>query len=325
MLTNTVPSHAPAPTRLGRLWDYVSEMFPLHIRVPLNLLNFSFIYVGLQALQGDQPIRFSWISVIGAATVQMLWFFVRVYDELKDAESDIALARAGDPRFLNRPIVTGKVRLDDIAALRWWMTGLVFAINVPFGFPALLLGLLIAMGYLTLTFKWLFWPGIRHHVILVFITHIPNALVIEIYTAATFVAEFGMPDRGSAAVLLLALWATVAAYEFAYKIRAVQDETLLTTYSKRLGWRNATLLCMTFLSTAVACALMTLRDAGLPAWSALAIGLTGAWAMWGCIAFLRSPTRERAVLTRYVGTYWYVSCLVLLVTACAQRGIALAF
>lgn len=324
MSTHTIQSCVVAPSRLGRLRDYVNGMFPLHIRVPLNLLNFAFIYVGLQALQHQQPIRFSWISVIGAVTVQLLWFFIRVYDELKDADSDIALARAGDARFQNRPIVTGQVKLEDIAALRWWMTALVFAINVPFGFPALLLGILVAMGYLTLTYKWLFWPELRNHVMLVFVTHLPNALVIEVYTAAVFVAEFGMPDTGLAATLLLALWATVAAFEFAYKIRAPQDETVLTTYSKRLGWRTATWLCMAFLATAIGCTLATFQAAHLPHWGAITIGAAGGWAMWGCIAFLRNPTTQRAMLTRYVGIYWYLSCIVLVACACMQRGVVTA-
>jgi 4-hydroxybenzoate polyprenyltransferase len=325
MSTQSINPSLPAKTRLGRLSVYVAEMFPLSIRVPLNLLNFGFIYVGLQALQGAQPIRFSWISVIGALTVQLLWFFIRVFDELKDAESDIALARAGDPRFVNRPIVTGKVTLEDISALRWWMVAVVFAINVPFGFPALAVGIAIAMGYLTLTYKWLFYPPIRNHVLLVFVTHAPNALVIEIYAAAVFVAEFGMPDSIAAATLLVALWATVSAYEFAYKIRAPQQETALATYSKRLGYPTATVVCMAFLGISIACTLATAYSAGLPWWSTSAIGLIGAWAMWGCLAFLRSPTSERAILTRYVGIYWYASCALLIAAACVQRHVMPAF
>ncbi len=324
MTIQSLNSSLPAETRLGRLWDYVREMFPPRVRVPLNLLNFAFIYVGLQALAGTQPIRFSWISAIGAVTVQLLWFFIRVFDELKDAESDIALAKAGDARFQNRPIVTGKVTLDDISALRWWMVAAVLALNIPFGFPALAVGIAVALGYLALTYKWLFWPPIRDHVLLVFVTHAPNALVIEIYTAAVFVAGFGMPDPLRAALLLLALWATVAAFEFAYKIRAPADETALTTYSKRLGWKTATLLCMSFLAVAIACTLATIGFAGLPWWSALATGLAGAWAMGGCIAFLRKPVSARAVLTRYIGIYWYASCGAVVVAALVQRHAAFA-
>lgn len=325
MSTESINTSVAARTRLGRLATYVTEMFPLNIRVPLNLLNFGFIYVGLQALQGTQPIRFSWISVIGALTVQLLWFFIRVFDELKDAESDIALARAGDPRFVDRPIVTGKVTLEDISALRWWMVVAVFAINVPFGFPALAVGIAIAMGYLTLTYKWLFYPPIRNHVLLVFVTHAPNALVIEIYTGAVFVAEFGMPDPMLAGTLLLALWATVSAYEFAYKIRAPQQETALTTYSKRLGYPTATVVCMVFLAISIACTLATAYFARLPWWSTSSIGLIGAWAIWGCIAFFRHPTIERAILTRYVGIYWYASCTLAVAGACVERRVVLAF
>lgn len=313
---------ASRDTRSRRLWHYVSEMFPLHVRVSINLVNFGFIYLTLQALQGMEPIQLSWISLIGAITVQLLWFFIRVYDELKDSESDLEFAKAGDARFQNRPLVTGKVKLEDIAALRWWMTAAIFALNAPFAFPGLLIGLLIAMGYLTLTYKWFFWPNLRNHVILVFITHIPNVLVIEIYTAAVFAAEYGLPDLGKASILLLALWATTAAYEFAYKIRSPKDETILPTYSKVLGWRQATWIAILFLITATGCTIATIIQAALPMWALAIAGGMGAWAIWGCVAFLLNPTTERANLTRYVGLYWYVACSAVIAAVLLDRGVA---
>src|SRR5262245_57017351 len=122
-------------TRASRLRTYVYEMFPPQVRVSINLLNFAFIYFGLQAIAGVQPLRISWYTLTGALTVQLLWFMIRVYDELKDSDSDAALARAGDTRFMNRPLVTGKVKIEDIAALRWWVTGILFALNLPIGSP----------------------------------------------------------------------------------------------------------------------------------------------------------------------------------------------
>lgn len=310
-------------TRGRRLWHYVREMFPPHIRVSLNLLNFGFIYFGLQAIAGVHPLKLSWITLVGAITVQLLWFFIRVYDELKDSESDLAFARAGDARFQNRPLVTGKVRLEDIAALRWWMTGTAIALNMPLGFPTLLLGLFIALGYITLTYKWFFWPRLREHVLLVFLTHIPNVLAIEIYTVTVFVAEHGYSDLGLAALaLILALWATAASFEFSYKIRVPKDETIFATYSKVLGWRTATWIVIAFLAVAMACTIAACLAAGLGPSVAIFVLVVGLWAMGGCIAFLRAPTSARAKLTRYIGAYWYASCAALIAAAFVKSGVA---
>lgn len=296
------------PSRIGRLADYVNEMFPLRLRIPINLLNFAVIYFGLQALQG-MPLTFTWMSLVGAITVQVLWLFIRVYDELKDAESDLALARAGDPRFMNRPLVTGKVKLADIAAFRWWLTIFVVAINIAFLNTALLVALLIGFGYLTLAYKWFFWPGMKDNIIIVFFTHIPNVLAIQLYTAGVFVAEFGWPQTTPALYLLLGLWMTVAAFEFSYKIRIPADETSLKTYSRVLGWRTATAGVIVFVSISAVAYFAFCRTAGLPSISQWIVTAAGIWTLFGCTLFLIGPTRARAQLTNYVGVYWYLAGL----------------
>lgn len=311
-------------SRALRLWCYVREMFPLQVRVPINLLNFTFIYYGLQALGHVRPMRISLYTIAGALTVQLLWFMIRVYDELKDSESDIALARAGDARFINRPIVTGKVKLEDIAALRWWVTAALFALNLPFASAAPLVGLLIAFGFLSLTYKWFFWPKLRDHVLLVFLTHIPNALVIEIYTLTVYIGEFGTAGLGrNSFLLLLALWAQAAAFEFSYKIRLPEDETALNTYSKALGWKLAALMPPACLAVAVTCTVLVSRAAGLH-WGVPAVLLaTGLWAIGSCLLFRVFPTRKRAQLTRFTGFYWYVAGIALTIGSVGHYGLAL--
>ncbi len=310
------------PSRLGRLIDYVQEMFPLQVRIPINLLNFAVIYMGLQALAG-LPITFSAMSVVGAVTVQTLWLFIRVYDELKDAESDLALARQGDPRFVNRPLVTGKVKLEDIAAFRWWLTVFIVAINAAFLNLTLLVALLIGFGYLTLAYKWFFWPQMRDNIIVVFITHIPNALAIQLYTAGVFIAEFGWPPLGASALLLLGLWLTVAGFEFSYKIRVPADETSLKTYSKVLGWRVATWGVVLFVVASAASYIGYALLAQLHTFSVVLIGAGLLWVLIGCWLFLARPTRARAKLTSQVGLYWYLAGIAVVAGAAMKSGFAL--
>lgn len=304
-------------TRAGRLWDYIREMYTPHVRISINLLNFTFIYFGLQALAGFPSIHLSWRTLAAAVSVQLLWFMVRVYDELKDADHDIELARRGDPRFTNRPIVTGKVKLEDIAALRWWVTTTLFLLNLPFFSVASFVGLLIAFGYLTLSYKWFFWPKMRHHVMIAYFTHMPNALVFEIYTVAVFIGEFGFENVGASAIcLVLALYAQACAFEFTYKIRMPEDETDLGTYSKALGLTMASLVPPVLLSAAVGLTVAVSRAAAL-SWLVDAIVVTvGVWAIVRCLVFTFRPTRERAKrLTQSAGVYWYVACSALTVGA----------
>lgn len=316
---SSISGTSPAKTRIGRLRCYVREMFPLHIRVPINLLNFGVIYFGLQAV-ARESVHVSLMGLVGAFSVQLLWFFIRVYDEFKDADSDLALARAGDPRFTNRPLVTGRVRLDDIAVLRWVMTAVIIAINVIFLNARLLAGLAIAMGYLTLSFKWFFWPPMKDRIMVVFFTHAPNILVISIYTAAVFLAEVpGRTVGWPGGALVVALWATGLAYEFSYKIRIPEDETLLNTYSKVLGRKFATIVTIVLTTTSAALTLYAAEVARMNPVTVVIEGAIAAYAVGGCLAFLFWPTRERAKLTKYIGLYWYVSCFAFIAGSISLR------
>ncbi|OMG92647.1 hypothetical protein BIZ92_08250 [Achromobacter xylosoxidans] len=244
-----------------------------------------------------------------------MWLFIRVYDELKDAESDLALARAGDKRFIYRPLVTGRVTLADISALRWWMTVFICAINLVFGDWLMAIGLLVGFGYISLAYKWFFYPAMRDNIIFVYFTHLPNVLAIELYTLFVYASEYGMPSLLSSVALLLAPWLTVGAYEFAYKIRLPADETEYMTYSKVLGWRLATWITILLLAISTVCYFVVMHVADIAVWAQCAIAGSSAVAIGACVQLLVVPTRTRANLTRYTGLYWYISTLSITVGA----------
>ncbi|AVJ27345.1 hypothetical protein CLM73_09605 [Achromobacter spanius] len=261
---------------------------------------------------------FSWRAIAGLITVHLLWLFIRVYDEYKDADSDMELARAGDMRFVNRPLVTGRVTLADIGALRWGMTILVCAVNLVFFDPMLAVGLTLGFGYITLAYKWFFYPAMQSNIILIYITHLPNVLAIEIYTLFVYVSEYGWPDIAPVVALMLGLWLTIGGYEFAYKIRVPSDETDYMTYSKVLGLRTATLIAigMFLLSTFFYC--IALAAMTIPVWVNYVVVASGVWVIGACTRLLVQPRREYATLTKHAGIYWFVS------TACITLGILLS-
>ena len=98
-------------------------------------------------------------SMAGAFSIVLFSLLMRIYDEMKDAEADIRLGRAGDPRYKDRPIVTGAVTMDDLVVLRWMTTALLIVINAPLGqWP--LIGFAVLFLVTWLSFKWFFWPSI---------------------------------------------------------------------------------------------------------------------------------------------------------------------
>ena len=165
-------------SRLRRTWVYLQAMFPLPVMIPGGLVNAAALYFALEALHGQTPLRITWRLPLAAAGVVLFSLLMRVYDELKDAETDLRLAAAGDPRYADRPLVTGAVEVGDVVALRWVTTGLLVAVNAPLG-PTVWVAGAALFAFMWLSFKWFFWPAISENILLAFVTHNPVSILIS--------------------------------------------------------------------------------------------------------------------------------------------------
>jgi len=101
-----------------RLVFYLHHMFPPFATLPYMCAFALAAYLSLQALQTAGPLIITWRAAAGALSVFLFAVLLRVNDEFKDAETDRALAAAGDPRYRDRPIVTGAVTEADLEILR---------------------------------------------------------------------------------------------------------------------------------------------------------------------------------------------------------------
>jgi 4-hydroxybenzoate polyprenyltransferase len=284
-------------TRLGRLADYLNEMFPPALMVPGLLAHFLAIWLALHALAGRRPAHISWRTVCAALTAMLFALLLRIYDELKDVESDLRLGKAGDPRYRDRAIVTGRVRPEDIRALRNGVIVALVLLNLPLGFPLPLAAFALALALLWLSSRWFFWPAVSRHLLLAFVTHNPLALAISAYITTVFVVETGArrPPPGTLP-LLLGFWTLTASWELARKVRHPTQETEYQTYSKLLGPRLAGILPLVVASIGVALLCLVARQAGL-SWIVCAIVVAGALPLAiACLRFELAPSPAAANL-----------------------------
>lgn len=310
------------PTRAGRLLDFLAQLFPPAVYVPAGIASFLTVSLSLQAMAGLQPLRLTGRSVCGAATVVLLSLLMRIYDELKDVESDLRLGRAGDPKYRARPIVTGHIRVEDLVALRWGVTAVLIALNLGLGFPWPLLAFAVAFGMLWLSFKWFFSKAVQRHLLLAFVTHNPLAMVIGGYVVAIGVADFGPQVlSGRVAPLLLLGWLPIAAWETSRKIRHAPDETDYPTYSKVLGWKVAVWLPAVFVTAATACAVFVARASGLGWAFPAAAGMAAAIVIGACIRFRVAPSAATANLRPFAEMYALIVTVGLPVALVLARGL----
>jgi len=283
-------------------------MFPPLVMIPAGLIGFSGLWFGLQALDGRAPLRLDARALLGAASTILFSLLLRVYDELKDLETDVRLGRAGDPRYRDRAIVTGHVLAADIVALRNGVIVALLAINLGLsalgGWPwsaasaALpLTAFAVALALAWLSSRWFFWPAVSRHLLLAFVTHNPLSLVLTGYGVVVYLADTGerrMPDGTLG--LALGMWLQVAAWEIARKVRRPSEETAYMTYSKVLGWRPAALLPLLLCGASAGCLTWVARRVALGPWLPGALGAAVLLMGLGTYLYLRSPRVESTKL-----------------------------
>jgi len=290
--------------QVARLVLYLRQMFPLQQMASYAALHFLAIWLVLQVLAGFPSVRITWTAPRGVTTVLLFLLLMRLYDELKDAATDLALGRSGDPLYRDRVLVTGAVRIEDIKLLRWAVTAVLVLLNVWPGATWATLAFGVLFGVSWLSFHWFFWPAVSRHLLLAFATHNPISLLLDAYVVALFADTFGA-DRvdGRAALLLIGLWLPMAAWETSRKIRTPEDETSYSTYSRVLGWKTAALLPAVFTIGSATALVIAGVQAGLhPAFSVV-IGAACAIVVWRCARFRVAPSRRHADLKPWAMLY----------------------
>ena len=292
LVTRNVPR-----SRASRIATYLSRMFPPQVMGTFAACHFLAVWFALQALGGLTPVRLTWASVRGIATVALFLLLMRLYDELKDADTDIRLGQAGDPWYRDRPLVTGAVRIEDVKLLRWLVTATLVIINLRTGFAWASLGFWVVLAVTWFSFNWFFWPPMSERLLVALATHNPISLLLDGYIVGLFADTFGA-ERLTAAVfpLLVGLWLPIAAWETSRKIRAPGDETSYRTYSRELGWKVAPFLPATFVAGSAGLLLLVSRIAGLGVVFPLVIAAVGTLVVFRCVLYRMAPTRRHANL-----------------------------
>jgi hypothetical protein len=284
-------------SRASRIATYLSTMFPPQVMGTFAACHFLAVWFALQALAGFAPVRLTWESLRGMATVALFLLLMRLYDELKDAETDIRLGRAGDPWYRDRPLVTGAVRIEDVKLLRWLVTAALVVINVRTGFAWASIGFWVVLAVTWLSFNWFFWPPMSERLLVALVTHNPISLLLDLYIVGLFVDTFGADHLdASSSLLLVGLWLPIAAWETSRKIRAPEDETSYRTYSRELGWKVAPFLPAACVAGSATLLVVVSRMAGLGVVFPIVIAATGAMVVWRCVLYRIAPTRSHAKL-----------------------------
>ncbi len=283
--------------RLTRLNYFFDDRFPLFTNAGAGLVTFLAIYGGLQVSAGVDALSFTATAWVGLISTVLFLLLLRVYDELKDVDTDLRLGAAGDPNFKDRPIVTGKIKVADLHFLRRAVSIALVALHLPFlgQLPFYVFALFFALCWLS--YKWFFVPSIQSNIILALVTHNPLVLVQAVYIACLFTYDFGAEQlQPQHLALIIGLWLPLTVWETSRKIRLPDDETAYQTYSSVLGWRRATLLPLTLILLSALCIMIVLTQVNSPLWLIIGFVALTAFACSRYLSLLIRPTTNKTNL-----------------------------
>ncbi|MBN2798987.1 MAG: hypothetical protein JXX28_07550 [Deltaproteobacteria bacterium] len=283
--------------RLGRLARYLNFTLRPAISVPTFAAQGAGLYGALELLAGE-PLHLGWRFALTAAVSYGLMVLIRLYDELKDADHDLARAAEGDPEYLDRPIVTGALRVEDVAWGRRWLEPALWILALPLGWVGYG-AFAVAFAVTWLSFKWFFWPAVQTNRLLALLTHLPvYFFVVSGLFGGTFAGSRGLEAIGwPGAALLVGLWLANGIWETARKIRLPEEESGFQSYSSMIGWRPALILPAAFTVAALSLSIWGAAAVTPPGWR-VAVGGAGVGYL-GFIALLAlRPSRALRALLR---------------------------
>lgn len=213
---------------IQRIWIFLKERHPLFSRTMVSVIIFFEIYFLILLNFGVTNFSFGVEEFVGAYTVFAFLLLLRIADDLKDYETDKIL-------FPERPLADGRVHKKDILFLLGVTSGLAFLLNVMYMNNLGFFFLLYTYGFFMS--MWFFQKAkIENSLPLALVTHNPVQMVLNIYIISFTLIKYNLPwAKPHVFLAALTLYFPALIWEISRKIRAPQEETEYTTYSKLFG------------------------------------------------------------------------------------------
>lgn len=288
---------------LKRLHVYFKEMYPIIPRLILGFIVFLEIYFIILLNYGVKEFEIGIQEVIGGFTVFSFLLFLRIADDFKDYETDLKL-------FKDRPLPSGRVKKKDLAICLAVTIGITIALNVAFmnNFPFFIF--LYFYGFLMS--MWFFQKSkIQKKLPLALVTHNPVQMILNVYIISFTCIKYGL-NWVSLTCFLTAwtLYFPALIWEIARKIKAPEEETDYTTYSKLFGYQKATnFICILTLVDILTNILLVYK---LNIVSVVLLIINVSWMVWKFMQFKKNPTKFKII--DKVEKYTYIQESIMLLT-----------
>lgn len=218
---------------IKRIGIYLNEMFPLSA-IAGSILTAVAVQLTYLRLYDLKPTSMLHIYV-PALVLTFISLLIRIMDEFKDYQDDLT-------NFPERPLPSGRVKKNDLVALGLFCVMMTLFLSMTS--TKLLIWSMITLVFTFLMLKWFFIEAImRKSLPLAFITHHPIVLFNFMYLLIACM-EMNPAVTLEKAIYILPVCLIFTNWEIVRKIRAPEQETSYTTYSKIFGPRPAIIVAL---------------------------------------------------------------------------------
>lgn len=289
----------PANGFLKRMTLYLRDMYPPVPRLAAAALVSASFMVLMARVHGLRPAILSLWTPLGAWNVFALLLILRLMDELKDREIDLAL-------FRDRPLPSGRVRPSDIS---WSLAAMCVLFLAPNAASRkTLLAAAAVLAYAFLMFRYFFAPAyLRAHLLPNLATHNPVVAFMQLELVAVFSAGADLSWKAVRWPTVLAAvamnWAMFLAWELSRKIRSREEENAYVTYSRIFGPAGAAVVTGAAQTVTLVLALSFFLSLGFSLPAYLLLGAGYVLALTGLLRFIIKPGPSTSKLRPYAEAY----------------------
>lgn len=308
--------YLPEKYYLRRIKSYFNKMLPLgNCMLVSAFLYFSFTgFLGI--INGIERLDISITSIAGIWSLFSITVILRLMDELKDKEIDIAL-------FPERPLPSGLVKEKDIVFTLILVVSLYLICNLLI--PDTFYFAVILISYTLLMFRFFFMPDLlRRKLLLNLATHNPVVAVILTFLVVLFIHQHNIPSKdmnwNKVILLILMFWSVFFSWEISRKIRSAEEENEYVTYSQIFG-RKASIEILSAAQTfALGCGIYFYYSFHLSPLFMIIVCLGYVMAMYANIRFILKPNS----FTSQLKPFTHIYMLSILIAMIVQQIISLS-
>ncbi|MEW6280734.1 MAG: UbiA family prenyltransferase [Candidatus Eremiobacterota bacterium] len=290
----------------ARLLQYTRERFPLGAYVPM-ILTFTFSAAAFSRMARGQTGFIPWpVFAVGCFTSLVFFFWLRVLDEHKDADTD----RQFRPEL---PVPRGLIRLGELRAVAVTLLVIALGLNAWLNPDLLWPCLAVAAWAALMTREFFVRAWLRAHVTWYLLSHMVIMPMIDFYTTGLDWIAAGWRVPPGLEFFLVVTFLNGVVIEVGRKIRAPEDEREgVDTYTQAWGLKRATVTWQAVLLLTAFTAALALRSIGagpieLATLTAMFV-LAGRTALY----FRREPTPRNAKAIETASGLWTLGMYLLL-------------